>query len=132
MPFDQIRSLLNGKGARLPAAVALVSRGGVLPKCRITLLREFAESNAIKHGETFDLLLGTGGDKRLLRLRRNKAGIVAAMAMGRKKTTIIFNLGHIDRFGTEPEPRERCLAEIIDGGSTIQITLPAWAEEQDS
>jgi hypothetical protein len=42
----------------------------------------------------------------------------------------IFSYGFIERFGTEPEPKQFCHAKQVDA-DTIEITLPAWGLEQD-
>lgn len=128
MAFEQIAVLVKSNRAGMPASVSLSVRGGGRPTCKVNLSKEFAGSFGLKKTDAFDLLLGTGGEKGLLRFKRSNTGI-ARPRIG-KKGGATFHLGHIERFGTEPEPKQFCNAEAIDA-DTIEIVLPKWAEEQD-
>lgn len=82
----------------------------------------------MKQGELFDVLLGTGDQKGLMRLKRSKTGVAPAMITG--KGGAVFRLGFIERFGTESERKQFCSATAMDA-DTVEIVLPPWADEQD-
>lgn len=133
MAFDKLEALVKSGRAGLPASVALSvmgkSGGGGRPRCRVSFSAAFAAEAAIKDAERFDVLLGTGEQKGLLRLKRSKKGVAEAMTLP-KSGGVSFNLGYIERFGSEPEERQYCNATLVDA-DTIEVVLPSWADEQE-
>lgn len=121
MPFDEIDKLST---TRLPATMSLASaRGGARPRCFIGLATEFVKEHRIVVGDRFQVLIGSGEHKGLLRLKRNKAkGIVSPKLL---KGGATFNLGHLPQLGMESHPRERCDARMVDA-DTIEVRLPDW------
>ena len=99
--------------------------GGGRPKLCVSLSKSFLVSFPVGKDERFDLLLGTGDKKGLLRLRRNAAGILQAR-IG-KKGGASFHCGFIERFGAEPAEKEFCNASVIDA-DTVEVVLPAWED----
>jgi hypothetical protein len=130
MPFDKIEVLVRGRRSGMPASVTLSSIKGSRPRCIVGLSAAFLADFAIGEKERFAVLLGCGAEKHLLRFKRDKTGVVAPRMMmtGRAVT---FNLGFIERFGTEPEKKQFCQARIVDK-DTIEITLPRWSAEIDA
>jgi hypothetical protein len=61
-------------------------------------------------------------------LVRSKTGLIKPRM--RARGAVDFNCGHIERFGTEDEPKQYCQAKLVDA-DTIQVTLPPWSLEQD-
>lgn len=108
-----------------PASATLSVTGGGRPALWISLAPYFAAEIKVKHGDKFDLLIGSDDDQGTVRLVPNPAGLLAARRNA-KTTGVKFFCGHIERFGTEKSRKQWCAAEVVDGGA-IEITLPPWA-----
>ena len=127
MAFDRLETVVKSGRNGMPASVSLRSNKGARPGCYIGLSVAFAGELSIKSADRFDLLLGTGDMKGLIRLKRCASGLIAPKML---KGGAIFSCGFIERFGTEPEPKQFCHAKLVDA-DTIEIKLPAWGLEQD-
>ncbi len=127
MAFDRLETVVKSGRNGMPASVSLRSNKGGRPGCYIGLSVAFAAELSIKASDKFDLLLGTGDKKGLIRLKRCERGIIAPKML---KGGAIFSCGFIERFGLEPEPKAFCHATAVDA-DTIDITLPPWGLEQD-
>jgi len=126
MAFDKIEVLVTSGRAGLPASAKLDCRGGGQPRLVLALQKHFIEAAwPVAAGERFDLLIGTAGEKGLLRLKRNETGVLRASIGAKGGAT--FNCGHIARFGDEPAAKEYCKAAVIDA-DTVEIVLPPWEE----
>ena len=129
MAFDKLESVSGLQRAIWrPVSVSLFARGNVPPRFRITLSKLFVAKFAISEADSFDLLLGTGDQKGVIRLKRSKSGVLQPRLL--KLGAATFNCGHIERFGTEPEKKQFCRSLIVDA-DTIEIRLPPWGMEQD-
>jgi hypothetical protein len=125
MAFEKLQHITASGRRGLPASVTLSGRGG-RPALKIALSMEFAARANFSAGAKFNLLIGADSDSGVVRLERDKAGIIVSQAMG--KGGLQFFCGHIERFGGEPQEKQFCAAEIVDT-DTIEITLPPWAVE---
>ncbi|MGD9770110.1 MAG: hypothetical protein AB7U62_20935 [Pseudolabrys sp.] len=124
MSFDIVAITKNTKQ---PASVVLSDRADTgLPKCRISFTKDFVEQAGIKAGDRFELAIGSGEHAGLARLRRDRTGALAPVIGPRG--TAFFDCGHVARFGTEPEKKQPCKADLVDA-DTILIRLPSWASE---
>lgn len=129
MAFDMLEVRERGGRMGMPATVSLINRGkSPRPSCLVGLTAEFAARIAIKRGQTFMALIGTGEHRGLMRLKRTTKGPLSPRQS--KGGSFVFDLGYVERFGTEREPREYVNAEIVDA-DTIQIVMPKWADEVD-
>lgn len=126
MAFDRVEVIVKAGRTGLPASVSLSTHER--PTFKISLSREFVATHGIKAEDRFDLLLGTGDQKGLARLKRAKTGLLAPHPQ--RKGGVSFNCGHVERFGSEPEKKQFCKAAAIDA-DTFEIVLPAWSQEQD-
>src|SRR5687768_9362994 len=128
MAFDVLEAVVSAARAGRPASVGLTCfKGGGRPRCAIGLSKEFAAKAGIAAEDRFVLLLGTEEHKGFVRLRRSATGPLRPKLV---KGGATFNCGHIDRFGTAPEPKQFCDAQLTEEGD-IEIRLPPWGMDQD-
>lgn len=128
MAFDKLEVVVRSGRGGMPVSVTLSTINGGLPRCLIGMSAVFTAKAEIKANDKFDVLLGAGDQKGLLRLKRSKQGLVTPKFL--KAGSVAFSLGYIERFGSEKEPKAYCNAEVIDS-DTIEIVLPPWSEEID-
>ena len=102
--------------------------GGGRPRCFVGLNAEICAEAKLKTGDTFDVMLGRDEHAGQLRFQRSKSGIVSPRIT--KGGGAMFNLGHVARFGTEPETKQFVSAEVMDK-DTIAVVLPKWAGEPE-
>lgn len=130
MTFDLIEVRVGTGKNGMPASARLTKmRGSRRPACHVSITKEFAAKIEAKGGERFELLIGTGEHRGFLRLRRRANGLAIARTM--RGGDLHFNLGYIDRYPAEPHDKENCEAEVVDA-DTIQIVMPAWADDKPS
>lgn len=96
------------------------------PALIVSLRAHFATKANFKSSDSFSLHIGIGDKKGFLRLARDAGGGFKAKPL--KNGAISFNCGHIERFGSEAEPKESVRADLIDA-DTVEIVLPRWSEE---
>jgi hypothetical protein len=114
-----------------PAAIKLACRkkkdgSAGLPTCFISFTKDFGETAGLKAGEKYELLLGTEKHKGFIRLRKDPGGAVKPRT--NMHGAFSFPCGHVEKFGTEAEPRTYCDATVIEKG-VVEIKLPAWGDE---
>jgi hypothetical protein len=131
MAFEKLESIITGGGKGMPASIVVMG-GGALPSLRIGLSKAFAGTAKIANGDKFDLLVGSGDERGVVRLVANTAGILKA-SEGAKGGFALY-CGHVAQLGTDKRKKAYCAAELVDvddrGPLTIEITLPPWALDQ--
>lgn len=127
MAFDKLECITSARRNGMPASVVLSATRGGRPRTIVSFNQAFVEKFKLGEQDRFDVLLGSGPQKGLLRFKRSKEGVTAPK---RLKGGMSFNLGFIERFGTEGEPKAFCNAEVVDA-DTIEVVLPPWADEID-
>ena len=77
MAFDRLEQAVKSGRNGMPASISLRASKSGRPGCYIGLSVAFSTDLSIKSADRFDLLLGTGDMKGLIRLKRCASGIVA-------------------------------------------------------
>lgn len=126
MAFDKLESLTTSGVRGMPASVSLSASKSARPRCLVSFSAAFTSKAAIDLKHSYDVLVGGGEQKGLLRLKQNAKGIAKPRAM--RNGAVTFNLGFIEKFGTEAEPKQFCNADVIEPG-VIEVVLPPWADE---
>jgi hypothetical protein len=126
MPFDVIE-IVSARRDQQPASVTLSKMGvkGARPRCTVAIIAALAAEFKASDKDRFEVMLGSGEHRGLLRLRKNKSGPIKPRAL--KGGGLFFNLGFIEQFGGAGQAKEFCEAAVIDP-TTIEVTLPAWAD----
>lgn len=126
MPFDVVEVRVKSGRTGLPASVRLSKRGGGgSPSCLVSINGAFSSQLKIKEKDRFELMLGSGEHRGLLRLKRKADGIIKPRMC--KGSAVSFDLGYIERFGDEAEEKQYVRAQAIDA-DTFEVVMPAWAD----
>ncbi|MGX9389783.1 helix-turn-helix domain-containing protein [Nitrobacteraceae bacterium UC4446_H13] len=126
MSFDIVRAPAKVAGGGDASVVLSLARASSRPRLIVSLRAHFAVRCGFTAADTYSLHIGRGEKKGLLRLVRDPEGGFKPKPL--KHGALTVNCGHIERFGTEAEPKESVRADIIDA-DTVEIVLPKWADE---
>ncbi len=132
MAFEQVTLEAVTPAKERTGASAVLVKAGRSKKAglRITLKPETAEACGFTDRDRFVLLLGTGDDHGVIRLRKDAKGAATLKerTAGHGSTYYQINLGHRPEFVNRSEKARDCNWETISL-TEIEIVLPAWADE---
>jgi len=117
MAFEKL--LIQTKAPRTAAGLTITTTG----KSTISLRGDIVAAAKLKPGQTFDALLGTGGDAGKLRLLAADGGGATSRALPRTGAFFI-SLGRVEAIGTTRTERIGTSARAIGIGG-VEIDIPA-------
>ena len=119
-----IRPASVGTGIKM----ALAKRGAKPALMRMTLSAAVAKTLNIGDGDGVEVMIGTGTDHGLMRLRKNNSAAVVRAKRNEtgKGAWVALRLGHQAAFPDEAQPAQWCQWETLDDGWT-EVVLPRWA-----
>ncbi|MBR0855642.1 winged helix-turn-helix domain-containing protein [Bradyrhizobium liaoningense] len=124
MSFDIVQSPI-AKGSA-DASVLLRESKISKPALVIGMSAAFASKTGFTAKDRFQLAIGKGDKKGLLRLQRHESGGFVPKVL--RAGALVFHCGWIERFGTEAQAKENVRIDVIDK-DTVEIVLPKWADE---
>ena len=132
MPFEEIDIIETSaaSGKKTGIAAGLTKMRGAPALLRFTLAPSVLDSAGFAAEDRFKALLGDGEDWGMIRLQKNKSGMIRLDARHAMGGTLYYmcSLKHRPEFVDRTEKAQPCQWEKIDL-ATIEIVLPAWADE---
>lgn len=132
MAFEQVHivAAMVDDGKKTGLSACLEKRAASPAKLKLSLRSDIFQPRGYSEGACFNTFLGTGDDFGTLRLVHNPEG---ALRTGLRKLirgghAFTLNLQHRPEFVDRKEVARQC-SFVWRGDDTLDITLPAWAQE---
>jgi hypothetical protein len=131
MPFERAIIINRDASVGTGIKISLSKVRNASAKMRLSVSDALAKQFGWSDKDKIEVLIGTGSDHGLIRMRKNAStgnAVVSVRKLMKGRTYALINFGHQPAFVDRAEASRWCQFEQVDDG-WLEIVLPKWAGE---